>query len=111
MDELQWQKLNAFLRVIMIVILITLAVLVVYYGMSPCSRCYFCDERTGQLPQFKTGQLPELKESGLRKCTTATDVFREYANKVVLSSGGNRTDLLFEAVSDVLNNLSFEVVK
>lgn len=39
MNELQWQKLNFKLRIIIIILLILLGGLIYWRGLSPCEKC------------------------------------------------------------------------
>jgi hypothetical protein len=45
--ELEWQRLNAKLRIVMIVVLLGFGITVYVMGLSPCDKCYFQDSRGG----------------------------------------------------------------
>ncbi len=107
-SELRWQRLNAFLRVIMIIVLISLAYVVVKFGFSPCSKCSFCFEKSGLLPSIKQ----ELETSGIHdfnQCVNCEEIMREYAQ--ALAENLTEENARSQAMNKALWNFSFNISK
>ena len=102
--ELEWQKLNAKLRIIIIVILLGILYFVwLQNSLDHCGECKFCDERTGTLTQLKEKFGIEAK-----RCVTAKDVMNEYAKTLVPKNATYNEQMAkgIEALSKAMGNIT-----